>query len=214
MNLRVAPSGDIKASVPRSASWTAAEAFIDSRKEWLERALAKINAQKSAAPLPDSLCDGGHIRLHGRVMPIAVTCSLKRSVDFTGEVLEVRTPEPKDDAVLVNQIERWQSKEAKRYLTSLTAECLPFFSRFGIGMPSVTIKHMKTRWGSCSVNRAHVNYNIRLLAASEQCARYVVVHELAHFVNASHNKAFYALVASIIPEWKSLRSQLRLDSLE
>ena len=67
---------------------------------------------------------------------------------------------------------------------------------------------MKTRWGSCNVKSHHLNFNLLLAKVPPECAEYVVVHELTHLLEPSHNARFWSLMEYYLPESKKLRKQL------
>lgn len=72
----------------------------------------------------------------------------------------------------------------------------------------ISIREQKTRWGSCSTD-GNLNYNWRLIFAPEEILNYIVVHELAHRKEMNHSPAFYAVVKSILPEYKKYQKWLR-----
>lgn len=72
----------------------------------------------------------------------------------------------------------------------------------------ISIREQKTRWGSCS-SRGNLNYNWRLIFAPEKVLNYIVVHELAHRLEMNHSNAFYAIVESILPDYRQSRKWLR-----
>lgn len=72
----------------------------------------------------------------------------------------------------------------------------------------ISIREQKTRWGSCS-SKGNLNFNWRLIFAPEEVLDYVVVHELAHRREMNHSKAFYAIVESVLPDYRSPRRWLR-----
>ncbi|MCI6467556.1 MAG: M48 family metallopeptidase [Faecalicatena sp.] len=72
----------------------------------------------------------------------------------------------------------------------------------------ISIREQKTRWGSCS-SEGNLNYNWRLIFAPEEVLDYIVVHELAHRREMNHSKAFYAVVESVLPEYKKAQKWLR-----
>ena len=84
-----------------------------------------------------------------------------------------------------------------------------YYHRFTGGhYTSITIRDQKTRWGSCS-SKGNLNFNWRLIFAPEKVLDYVVVHELAHRKEMNHSPAFYAVVASVMPEYKTYEKWLR-----
>lgn len=72
----------------------------------------------------------------------------------------------------------------------------------------ISIREQKTRWGSCS-SQGNLNFNWRLILAPEDVLDYVVVHELAHRKEMNHSKAFYAIVESVLPDYRVSRKWLR-----
>lgn len=72
----------------------------------------------------------------------------------------------------------------------------------------ISIREQKTRWGSCSA-QGNLNYNWRLILAPEEVLDYIVVHELAHRKEMNHSKAFYAIIESILPNYKEPQKWLR-----
>lgn len=81
--------------------------------------------------------------------------------------------------------------------------------RMGVQVSGVTIRQMKTRWGSCNVKTHHININLALLEKPEECLEYVVVHEMTHILEASHNATFWGYMTQFYPDWKRVRARLR-----
>lgn len=71
------------------------------------------------------------------------------------------------------------------------------------------IKQMKTRWGSCNPQARRIWLNLELAKYPPSCLEYVVVHELAHLLEASHNARFKALLDGFMPDWRARQAALR-----
>ena len=78
----------------------------------------------------------------------------------------------------------------------------------GIAAPPFTVRTMRSRCGSCSARRAR-SFSDTLRALPEELFGYIVAHEVAHCVEHNHSPAFWALVARVIPDWKSCRRALK-----
>ena len=100
------------------------------------------------------------------------------------------------EPVLAPFMERELRRELKMQLQRLIDKWEPVM---GVKSAGFTIKKMKTRWGSCNVKSHHLNF---------KCAEYVVVHELTHLLEPSHNARFWSLMEYYLPESKKLRKQL------
>ncbi len=71
------------------------------------------------------------------------------------------------------------------------------------------IKAMKTRWGSCNPRAKRIWLNRHLIDKPKACLEYVLVHEMVHLLEASHNRRFYALMDHFLPEWRTCQSYLK-----
>jgi hypothetical protein len=78
----------------------------------------------------------------------------------------------------------------------------------GVTVSGITIRQMKTRWGSCNVKTHHININLALWDKPGECLEYVVIHEMVHILEPSHNKIFWAYVTQYCPNWKQVRRYL------
>ena len=72
-----------------------------------------------------------------------------------------------------------------------------------------TLRRMKTRWGSCTVNTGKIRINTRLYYFPEEILEYIVVHELCHLIEPSHNQRFQAYMTRFLPDWKERRRRMR-----
>jgi len=79
----------------------------------------------------------------------------------------------------------------------------------GVEVAEWGIKKMRTRWGSCNSRAHRIWLNLELAKRSPQCLEYVVVHELAHLLENSHNKRFKGFMDQFLPGWRSIRKQLK-----
>ena len=87
----------------------------------------------------------------------------------------------------------------------------PIIEKYGIPTPKVYIRKMATMWGSCSIKRGAVVFNLCLLKAKIACIDYVVLHELTHFLYPNHSKQFYYFLSNYMPDWKDRKKILDQD---
>ncbi len=83
--------------------------------------------------------------------------------------------------------------------------------QYGFIYNTVAIRDQNTRWGSCS-KRKNLNFNYRLLYVSPAEREYVIVHEICHLEEMNHSKNFWDLVARACPDYKKIRTQLKVRS--
>lgn len=82
-----------------------------------------------------------------------------------------------------------------------------YAAKMGLAVPKMTVTSARTRYGSCSA-RNDISFSKFLMANEDAAVDYVVVHELAHIRHKDHSKAFYAEVASVLPDWKERKKLL------
>ena len=75
--------------------------------------------------------------------------------------------------------------------------------------PTLKVRDMRTRWGSCHPAKRQITLAARLALQPPAAVEYVVVHEYCHFVHPDHQAGFWALVGSILPDYKARRALLR-----
>ncbi len=97
------------------------------------------------------------------------------------------------------------TKAAKDYFA---VKCEYFAPLVGVDYHRITIRHQKTRWGSCSA-KGNLNFNCLLMLAPEEVRDYVVVHELCHRKEMNHSRAFWNEVAKVIPDYKQKEKWLK-----
>ena len=81
--------------------------------------------------------------------------------------------------------------------------------KIGVRPSAVTYKPMISRWGMCNVKTRSVCFSVYLLLLPEWCVEHVVVHELCHLLEPSHNARFHALMDHYFPRWREARKETR-----
>lgn len=86
---------------------------------------------------------------------------------------------------------------------------LTWSEKMGVMPSDVDTSTMKSRWGVCNVRTKAIRFSIELLKKSEKAIELVVVHELAHLIEASHNARFKAIMTKFLPDWKIREQELK-----
>ena len=64
---------------------------------------------------------------------------------------------------------------------------------------------MKSAWGIYHSKGNDISFNSLLLSQTKEFIEYVVVHELCHIRYLNHQKEFWNLVATQIPNYREIR---------
>lgn len=114
-------------------------------------------------------------------------------------------PAQKEKTPYERRLEAPYRQAAKEYIPK-RAEY--YAAQLGVSYNRITIRDQKTRWGSCS-GKGNLSFNWRLILAPPKILDYVVVHELCHRREMNHSPRFWALVESILPDYKQSRKWLK-----
>jgi len=101
----------------------------------------------------------------------------------------------------------WYKAKAKEIFTGLLAEIIEKIPRLRNNKLSLHTKAMPTRWGSCSPS-GRITLNTELVKAPKACIEYVIIHELCHLIHPNHNKKFFRLLSTLMPDWEKWKERL------
>ena len=106
-----------------------------------------------------------------------------------------------------------QKREAKNRLQTLVVPMVEHHCEvMGLKRPEIRYRAMTSRWGTCKTREGIVCFSLYLLLVPEWCVEHVVVHELCHLLEPSHNARFHALMDRFFPQWREARKGLRVKS--
>ena len=101
---------------------------------------------------------------------------------------------------------RAQTDEAYRRMKALIEPMVERHAQvMGVEPSSIRYKPMISRWGMCNVKDKSLCFSVYLLLLPEWCVEHVVVHELCHLLESSHNARFHALMDRYFPRWREAR---------
>lgn len=81
-------------------------------------------------------------------------------------------------------------------------------AKLGVKVGGYYLQRMKTRWGSCNHRAGNIRLNTELAKKPRDLLEYVVVHEMLHLVEPTHNACFVALLQQHYPTWREARAEL------
>jgi hypothetical protein len=104
-------------------------------------------------------------------------------------------------------LEAWYRRRAERFIAARVAHFAPLA---GVSPTVVTVRQMRSRWGSCT-SRGRVSFAWSLVLLSPAIVDYVVVHELVHLRELNHGPRFWSAVEEILPDYRERRARLRAE---
>ena len=209
VRLKVNRDGVVVLSAPHAVTDRWIGQYIESKAVWIQKQLKRAHAQRQA--IPPIIRSGEPIRILGRDYIMRVSPSGKKAVRMTDTHLEIETREPDDQESLNRQLDRWWRSQAMERYTISMRKYYPVVEQHGVKMPAITVRRMKTLWGSCSAHRGVVTLNYYLYKLPLPCIDYIVFHELTHFLYRYHDRDFYGFIARYMPDWKERNRVLKSE---
>lgn len=103
---------------------------------------------------------------------------------------------------------RAQAADAYQRIRSIIEPMVERYSRLmGVKPFLVYYKPMISRWGVCNVKDFSICFSAYLLLLPEWCVEHVVVHELCHLLEPTHNARFHSLMDRYFPRWREARRE-------
>lgn len=110
-----------------------------------------------------------------------------------------------DEALFQAHIDRFYKEEAHKLIPPLVEKWSRHMQLFPI---SVAFRKTKRQWGSCSGKNA-LSFNTMMMKLPLHVIEYIIVHELAHIRHKHHQKEFWSLVQTYLPDYKHRVAELK-----
>ncbi len=209
--IQINPDQTVRVLAPQRATQKRILAFILAKAAWIIRKQREFEAQPPPAPPLQYVAGELHAYL-GREYQLHIDHATPANVQSNGDLLCVSTGGKSGNQAIEGLVQGWFREQAKLVLTERVDECLAEFEKHNISRPALKFRNMKTRWGSCSP-KGRITFNTQLIHVPPGYIDYVVYHELCHLKQPNHGKAFYELLAAMLPDWQARRQQLNSYAL-
>ena len=128
------------------------------------------------------------------------------AVQLINNEIFLQVPDGADIETRRSVLQGWYHRQLEMIIPPLIAK---WESKMNVSVKRFSIRIMKTRWGSCTPKTRCIRFNLELAKRAPECLEYIVVHELVHLLEASHNSKFKKLMDRFYPKWKFYRKELR-----
>ena len=183
---------------PRSDNDKALHKLIHEKREWVfnKQAILKEKTNRLEELTTYRMRSGAKIPYRGRKLRLRIVPSDGDKIEIEYRTrFFIHKPEWAQEADLRHSLELWFKNNLQEDIEMLVEKYTPMI---GVQPGRITIKDMKSRWGSCG-KTGDINLNLRLIHLPRNALEYVVIHELCHLKYRSHSKKFWLIVESVMP---------------
>ena len=198
------PTGKVRISAPLRMDIDTLRIFAISKLGWIKKQQQKLREQERETRR-EYLDRESHYVWGNRYLLKVVEKNVLPQVELKHNtmILQLRpgASEEKKQSVL----DEWYRQQLKQAIPSLFAKWEPLIK---VRTKNFLVRKMKTKWGSCSSALKTIRLNTELAKKPPECLEYIVVHEMVHLLEPTHNSRFISLMDQFMPKRDFYRNML------
>jgi predicted metal-dependent hydrolase len=198
------PYGEVTLSAPPKYDLDTLRLYVVSRIDWLRERIIKFQKQERI-PARKFINNETHFFLGQRYKLFLNETQGKQYIEKIVDrlIMHLRSKSDKNKRAAI--MESWHRKELKIITKKFVEKWEP---KLSVKVRAFGIKKMKTKWGTCNPETGRIWMNLELAKMPENCIEYIIVHEMVHLLEKTHNKRFFALLDHYMPGWQIHRDKL------
>lgn len=207
LKIIVKPDLSVGVSAPHDLSVEKVLRKVQKRASWIVK---QINFFESFMPKepPRQFISGETHYYYGRQYRLKVMQNKKQDVKLKGKYIFIYSFRPESTPRTKRLLYKWYRFRAQQMFNVITKRCHERLEKYGITIPAIDVKTMKSRWGSCVHTKGKIRLNTELIKAPSHCIEYVIMHEMCHLKYSNHTKQFYNFLSLVMPDWKKRKTRL------
>jgi predicted metal-dependent hydrolase len=198
------PDGRVRISAPRHMASDLIRVYAITRLDWIRRQQRKLLAQERETAR-EFLDRESHYVWGKRYLLRIVETDAAPTVNLKHSTLELGVRPGSDVRRRHEVLESW-------YREQIRVAVPPLLERWerllGVRARRILVQHMKTKWGSCNPVSGNIRLNTDLARKPSECLEYILVHELVHLIEPTHNARFQSLMDRFMPHWRHVRDEV------
>ena len=198
------PNGRVTVSAPSRMDIDTIRVFTISKLGWIRKQQQKLRDQERETPR-EYLERESHYVWGKRYLLAIAEHDRPPAVTLEHHRLRLRVRPETSEEKRAAIVEAWYREELKRAVPDLIAKWEPVL---GVAVAHFFVQRMKTRWGSCNPETRSIRLNTDLAKKPPDCLEYIVVHEMTHLLEPTHNARFIALMDQFMPNWQYYRQKV------
>ena len=198
------PEGKVRIAAPKRMSVDTIRLFAISKLGWIKQQQRKVREQERETPR-EFVGRESHFVWGKRYLLSIIEENAPPSVELKHNRMFLRLRPGADNSKRQEVVENWYRTQVKAATTDLIALWEP---KIGVTVDGFYVQRMKTRWGSCNSQARTIRLNTDLAKKPRECLEYIVVHEMIHILEPTHNERFQELMGRFMPDWEHRRQVL------
>ncbi len=207
LGISVLPDSSVIIRAPYRASLKTINRIVQEKAAWIIKHRDSYRL-KDNTRLNGSLTTGEKQLFRGTECILQIAQSKKPFIRFNGGTIDLGLDNTDDKEAVRRLLYKGYKAEASKIFPEMLGLALKKHEDQMFKPTGLTIRSMKSRWGSCS-RKGMITLSTELVKLSDTFIEYVITHELCHLKHHNHGKDYYKLLSELFPEWKQVRKDLR-----
>lgn len=198
------PTGRVRIAAPQHINLDTIRIFAISKLGWIKRQQRKLLEQERETPR-EYLNRESHYVWGKRYLLAIAEADQPPTVELKHNRMILRVRPGATHEEMQDILEEWYRTQIKKTAPALIAKWEPMMN---VKVQRIFVRRMKTKWGSCNPHAGTIRLNTDLAKKPKSCLEYIVVHEMAHLLEPTHNAHFISLMNRSMPKWEYYRDLL------
>ena len=198
------PNGRVRVAAPLHIDDEAVRLAVITRLSWLKRQIKSFQEQRRESKR-EMLSGESHYFLGKRYLLDVLYDSQKHYVVLQHSKIELHIRPNTTTENRYKLLQEWYRKELNKIVSKLIEK---WEKRINVKLNNWQIKRMRTKWGSCNIEKKSILINLHLARVSVECIEYIIVHEMVHLLERHHNDNFKMYMDRFLPEWRERKDTL------
>jgi predicted metal-dependent hydrolase len=198
------PNGIVRISAPLHTNPETIRVFAITKLDWIRQQQQKLQTQEREAPR-EYLPRESHYLWGKRYLLEVTEKDLPPIVELKHNKISLQVRPGVDRNYKQTVLNTFYRQQLKLAIPPLIGK---WERLMGITLESFTIRQMKAKWGSCSPQPKTIRLNLELAKKPPLCLEYVIIHEMTHILEPTHNQNFMDWMNQFLPNWKFYREEL------
>ena len=198
------PLGKVRVSAPSKMNLDTIRVFTISKLRWIRKQQQQFAEQKREKPRK-YISGESHYLKGKRYLLKVIERKGKQEVKLSHNRIELYVRHNSNFESRAIVMEKWYRSILAEYINVFVEK---WEKKIGVNCSETKIRKMRTLWGSCNNIKKTITLNLELSKKPLECLEYIIVHELIHLIERSHNHKFVALMDKHMSDWRSRRDLL------
>lgn len=198
------PDGAVRIAAPNRMEIDTIRVFALNKLKWIKKQQEIFKNQERETPR-EYLTKESHYFLGKRYLLNVIEHKHPPKVVLKHNTIELYVRPNTSEEKRKEVMEEWYRNELKKITPKLIAK---WEKVIGVQSNEFRIKKMRTKWGTCNTTAKRIWLNLELAKKPLECIEFIVVHELVHLLERSHNEVFVGYMDKFMPKWRFYREEL------